>query len=44
MLIMCILLELIQPSMLAEGSYSIHTTSSYPMHSTASQFSLMPPR
>uniref|UniRef100_A0A2S2PPD2 Uncharacterized protein n=4 Tax=Aphidini TaxID=33387 RepID=A0A2S2PPD2_SCHGA len=32
--------ELIQP-MLAEGSHSMHTTSSYSMHS--SQFSLMPP-
>ncbi|VVC31753.1 Hypothetical protein CINCED_3A009285 [Cinara cedri] len=35
--------ELIQPSMLSEGSYSMHTTSSYPVHSAASQFSLMPP-
>lgn len=40
----CVILELIQP-MIAEGSHSMHTNSSYSIHSsTASQFSLMPPR
>lgn len=43
-ILICTILELIQPPMLAEGSHSIHTTSNYSMHSTTSQYSLMPPR